>query len=885
MLTNIFPTGKWEVNPMGTLQLITRKEVLTIYKSLWLLHPKKKPHSIKRVTKKTTQIEEAASEIEDNVSFIAENYEEFITEEFNNRNITMRLTSGEMSFRVLKILYDLLQNENVGALSNTDQASVTAHTLEFCLDTLERLNTETIFNDDDQNVLKIKVIEVMFMCLNNLVDLDGKEMLPVFKKLFSIFETGNAEVSCAMVLAILTILSNLCVKNSKQKAEILKTFELCSHSVLKVMAMIVSSDPDLFFKIQKLLMNAIDNIKMANEKKNVKKNKQVVNSLRNHHNSVKEICIFERMLLDSLPIGNGCLVNNAVIEYFRKNGICCCNSTIETIGIFLSSREKKSRCMSFIRNKIFQTMFGNTICLICEEKQQSLIFEERYIQLIVDEVRKCKSSQLNSLLYHLCRLCEIFPYQYLIRIQNDVILPIFKHAKRKLLENPENPTENYDAKTVLTYCLNIFATSMRDTMMVTSFFTVENILHLKDCSMIPVVCRTVCQLIKVSIENEKLLSEELSQMIKQILFSNISYLIDELRCLYGQIHLTKNISAITEFNLDDTENEFEILDEATVTVKENLTNSNILLLNSLYWNMISDLIAEYKPFQEDFVENIYNNFNDNVLFTIVYNCLNSILLTNEITSESDTPRNSKSPDPTLNYEEVTLVNSFRDNKYHSSVLIDCYDLNYDNVLELIYKFHEKNSSFVKILQSEDETTRCLVFRINRGKYSNFLNLVHRDNFQSDLQIDLSDIAQDPIENLYRKIVNNFNIDRKFIGEKFTDLFNKFVTQKEDYDNSLNRQLTIQEITNPVCIEYLSIIARNCFDVLWKISDNINFSEYYIHYRHIYKLTQVHLCTCYYVLVVLCYINLKLTHNPTMYEAKQMYTLNDLQPVLLKFTIS
>ena len=853
MLTNIFPTGKWEVNPMGTLQLITRKEVLAIYKSLWLLHPNKKPHSIKRILKKADQIEAATSELEDNNTFIAENYEEFVTEEFKNRNITMRLTSGEMSFRVLKILHDLLQNENVGALSNTDQASVTAHTLEFCLETLERLNTETIFNDDDQNVLKVKVVEVMFMCLNNLVDLDGKEMLPVFKKLFSIFETGNAEVSCAMVLAILTILSNLCVKNSKQKAEILKTFELCSHSVLKVMAMIVSSDPDLFFKIQKLLMNAIDNIKMANEKKNVKKNKQVVNSLRNHHNSVKEICIFERMLLDSLPIGNGFHVNNTVIEYFRKNGICCCNSTIETIGIFLSSREKKSRCMSFIRNKIFQTMFGNTICLICEEKQQSLIFEERYIQLIVDEVRKSKSSQLNSLLYHLCRLCEIFPYQYLIRVQNDVILPIFKHAKRKLLENP---TENYDAKTVLTYCLNIFATSMRDTKMVASFFTEENILHLKDCSMIPVVCRTVCQLIKIAIENEKLLSEELSQMIKQILFSNISYLIDELRCLYSQIHLKKTISAITEFNLDDTENEFEILDEATVTVKENLTNNNILLLNSLYWNMISDLIAEYKPFQEDFVQNIYNNFNDNVLFTIVFNCLNSILLTNEITSESETLRNLKSAEPTLNYEEVTILNSFRDNKYHSSVLIDSYDLNYDNVLELIYKFHEKNSSFVKILQSEEKATLCPVFRINRGKYSNFLKLVHRDNFQSDLQIDLSDIAQDPIENLYQKIVNNFNIDRKFIGEKFTDLFNKFVKQKEDYNNSLNRQLTIQEITNPVCIEYLSIIARNCFDVLWKISDNINFSEYYFQYRRFYKLKHLHFFICYYILVVLCYINFK-----------------------------
>lgn len=823
MLTSIFPTGKWEVNPMGTLKLITRKEVLKIYKSLWLLHPKNKHHSIKRILKKTTQNNESTSETENSDTFIAENYDEFITEEFKNRHISMRLTSGEMSLRVLKILYDLLQNENVGALSNTDQASVTAHTLEFCLETLERLNTETIFNDDDQNVLKVKVIEVMFMCLNNLVDLDGKEMLPVFKKLFSIFETGNAEVSCAMVLAILTILSNLCVKNSKQKADILKTFELCSHSVLKVMAMIVSSDPDLFFTIQKILMNAIDNIKMANEKKNVKKNKQVVNSLSNHHNSVKEICIFERMLLDSLLIGNGYLVNSSAIEYFRKNGICCCNSTIETIGIFLSSREKQSRCMSFIRNKIFQTMFGNTICLICEEKQQSLIFEERYIQLIAHEVRKSKSSQLNSLLYHVCRLCEIFPLQYLIRVQNDIILPIFKHAKRKLLENP---MENYDVKTVLTYCLNIFATSMRDTKMVTSFFTEENVLHLKDCSMIPVVCRTVCQLIKISIENEKLLSEELSQMIKQILFSNISYLIDELRCLYGQINLKKTISAITEFNQDDTENEFEILDEAAVTVKENLTNNNILLLNSLYWNMISDLIAEYKPFQEDFVENIYNNFNDNVLFTIVYNCLNSILLTNEITSESETSRNLKSPEPSLNYEEVTLLNSFRDNKHHSSVLIECYDLNYDNVLELIYKFHEKNSSFVKILQNEDETTRCLVFRVNRGKYSNFLNLVHRDNFQSDLEIDLSDIAQDPIENLYRKIVNNFNIDRKFIGEKFTDLFNKFVKQKEDYNNSLNRQLTIQEITSPVCIGYLSIIARNCFDVLWKISDNINFSEYY-----------------------------------------------------------
>lgn len=810
VLTKIFPTECWDAG-MGESRLceLTKGDFSRIFKRLWLLDPSDKIEDVPcDEIKKSSNVVINECEVDD-----TDDSEQFVTDEFNKRHETMQLTSSELAFRILLILQKLVEIENATALGQTDQNSVTMCCLHFSLDTLGHLHDETVFNDADQTVIKASLMELTFLCFNNLVNRDGKAIEPVFKKLFHLLEVSDDnEISCGLILNILTILNNLCVKRSIQKSENLNMFILCNHLILRRMN-IISKDKELLHLIHLLLIRIISNVRTAHhlrvcDKKAKKRSKTIVDPVI-HHDSLADACIFERLLIESFPFVKSFRKLRTLLNNFRVKGICCCNGSVATIRIFLRSSLVPKQSLNFIKDKIIQPAFDKKICVFCNDKIESGCFKDEYFHLLRNEIQRRNGWELHALLHHLTAIHKIFSTDFLQRFVFDVIMPVFELEKAKFLADPE---QNFEAKLIVSTCLGIINESVTVEPIMTQFFTAKSIQHLRDCSLVPPMASNACQLLKLAMDNVKLLAsgDDIAKSINNILFSNVLYLIRELMEIYGQINLPKDVPLTSDKSAAGDASDFEILDEQTVAVKEALSDMDVLLLNTIHWNILCDLITSDSNFQRDFVANIYNNFSGNILFTIAYNALNSMLLKKELKSNFQITISSTDTDePSLMFERCMFL---------TPVIISSYDVSFEMVIKRFYQFNEISTSFRETLQES------VIYRASSDNDVKFRTLVHKDIFLTD---NASVYAPSRIVDDNRHWLNQLWIgipEAKTIRDHFTRIVNLFV-HPEDELKAIHRANTIKDITGRCGIKYLSSIARNCFDICWRLSDNISFSEY------------------------------------------------------------
>ena len=832
VLTKIFPTEVWDAqHEKSHLPTMSRSDIKKLYKTLWLLDPIKVFNA-----PETKQAKKSLSEvIPDFEEDENKDCEKFFTEEFNKRHETMQLSPSQLAQKILIILKKLVEVENSSALGQTDQNSVTMCCLLFSLDTLNNLYDQRIFSENDQTVIKLSLMELTFLCFNNLVNRDGKSIEPVFKKLFHLLELSDQnEISCGLILNILTILNNLCVKKSIQKTENLNMFILCNHLILKRME-IISCDKELLHIIHLQLIRIIKNIQTAHRTRSCdrKKTKKKDVSMT-HHELLTDSCIFERLLIDSFPMIKSYARLKTVLKHFHTKGVCCCNGNIETIRIFMRPNTVPTQLLGFIQDKVIQPMFDKQrICVFCNDKLLTGDFKEEYCQLLRRELQRREGWELHSLLHHLTMIQKIFSNDFLHKLTFDVIVPTFEEEKFKFLKDPER---HFESKLIVTSCLTIFNESMKEKSLLHQFFKSDMINHLKDCSLVPAMSSSACQLLKFAIDNIKLLGadedqrENIAKLINGILFSNILYLTHELMVIYGEIGLPKNIPIASNKYMSDRAldksaeeiSDFEILDEKIVVVKEPQTDMDVLLLNTIHWNIICDLITKDPAFQCDFVDNIYNNFSGNVLFTIAYNALNSILLKKEL---KNFQLRVISSEPRMNNEDLPAI--FTRCEFLTPVIVSDYDFNYERKLERFYHYYEISETFLDKLRKIQE--HSLIYRPKRDKNIKVCALVHKDVFLADNVTDnptrKQQIAEDHFY-FYHNWLNQIWIgifEGKAIRDRFIKIVNRFVRTEEELE-AIHRVNTIKEITNRLGIKYLSSIARNCFDICWRLSDNISFSK-------------------------------------------------------------
>ena len=285
-----------------------------------------------------------------------------------------------------------------------------------------------------------------------------------------------------------------------------------------------------------------------------------------------------------------------LIRHLKRKGICCCNATENTIRIFLNL--KQNTCLNFVNKQILSPIMKSKYCSHCEELQESQKFKRDLFNLLNRMVLNSSGSDLKLCLFHLQKLSEwLEPHEYCNQLLNDVILPLFRRQKAIFLQDLENVV----AKNILIYCTNIFLAIVKDEFMIQSFFTSENLDHIRDLCLVPDLAQSMCNLLKLVIQNSHALGntdkeqENLSQKVIQLVLNNTLYLIDELTVLFAQLGLEKEI--LHKNDVKEADDEYEILDEAAVAVKQGLKIEDVLLLNALYWNMICKIACINEQFQ------------------------------------------------------------------------------------------------------------------------------------------------------------------------------------------------------------------------------------------------------------------------------------------------
>lgn len=298
VLTKVFPNDSWEcaedLSSGSRLTTLSHGDIKRIFnKEFGLLKQTETSSSRAHQTSINSSMNELESEDVD--------IEKFLSDDFKAYNESFHISSAELSLKIIQIFHKLLEVED---RNSVDRNSLTLSCLNFSVDTLKHLSDRNIFNELDQTVIKIKITQLICQCFNSLVKRDCKNLKWHIKKLFNLLEmsANDKEVTCGLIMCIITTMANLCIRKSSQKVENLDLLKLCGHLVLKQMEILDVNHGDFLFIIQKRLMDILKVLRkqqITQKGKKGKKGRKL--NIKNHHHSQLDACIFERLLIDSFP--------------------------------------------------------------------------------------------------------------------------------------------------------------------------------------------------------------------------------------------------------------------------------------------------------------------------------------------------------------------------------------------------------------------------------------------------------------------------------------------------------------------------------------------------------------------------------------------------------
>ncbi|XP_070492270.1 lysosomal-trafficking regulator [Chironomus tepperi] len=831
-LMKTFPTLKWDYDmSMPILPKVSRNELIDIYKAIKI----KDPENLIR-NSRARKLEDRYFELEDPGDIGSE---EFITDEYKQFIEQFYISPPEFAIKLINILHKLTLEEYdgfYGVIQYVELKSVSYYTIHFALKNLISLSKDLIFNESDQTVIKKKLMFLLFGSYSNIKPLISKPMYLIYEKILTIFENErDIEITCGLVCFLISIFRE--TRSAKEKIDFDK-FILTGHQNLLEQIERISSDKQLLHYI---LRKLIINIKLINNPISAHQSTSEVSSSRdstshqlstNHHLNlnIASHCIFERLLIDSIVYIKSYKQLLIVLKYLLKNGICCCNVTIDTIRVFLRSSLIPSFYLKFIEKRINRDLFKVAkmdLCNYCREKIWSIEFRREYLNLFKTEFERRDGYELHLLYHHLMNCQKIMPKHFLRDFIVDIIVPRFKDAKSKFFSDPDN---NQYFKDICCFCLQLMN---ENAAIVIEALSDDIISDLGDCSLVPAFSIYSSMILRHGLEYFYNIDEkaDLLQKIKSVLFTNTHSLISELLDIYNQVGLPKITYQCEPKASTSDACEFEIVDEHNLLIRENLSKLDVLFLSSVHWNILSDLVAKHRSFKADFLANICNNFNEDILFSIAYHAINTILLRRDIAiNPTITDRKKCQNDDKSNHLEV---NTRCD--YLTPVIVNEYDINYDFIISRSYKLFEICQNFSDKLQSESrkENPFCMTYNTARDKKVIFnTKSIHRDNFLSenaleDAQktqraLDIKDHKDNDIysyQHWFHQLLTNFGeFESKNVREAITKFVYRFI-HPEDELQEIYRLNAIREISNSIGTKYLSSIAKSCFDVCFRLWRN------------------------------------------------------------------
>lgn len=797
-------------------------QLLSIYKSVNnrpSVRKEEEPFNISNFT---------SEPIEDN----SREHEKYQTDEFKEFN-AQKITSAEVAERIIKILCKLVEAEKDWTSQINDWSS-TMVCLKFTFDTLPSLYEQTLFNQSDQTVITKKLMFLMFLCINNLMRCAN---ISVDKFIFPLFELLNTaqdhDIACGLIICLLNCYGMMCTEKSTYRLEVYKELKKNNQLILQRIKSISHYNQTLLQFLQKNLMNnikAIKRVQQNDDRINKVARKTRERNAAHHYTGSMHCDIFERLLIDSMSHVRNfkCLIS--ALRYFKSNEICCCNRDLETIKIFLKSSTIPSALLKFLEKKVFRVMFNTRVtCMSCSEKLESESFRTEYFGAILGEINRRDGYELHCLFQHFIALIKHMRDTFLQDFVSTVIVPTFFKEKLKF----DTDADDLNAKIICSLCLQILHESSKNYGVANILLLTPNMInHLRDCTLVPVLsinsCVTFRHILDYLISND---DWENMNKIKTIIFSNIHYLITELLNIYDQLSLSK-----ISFHKDndgvpiaaDGCCEFEILDERIVMIKENLSNLDVLFLSSVHWNILCDLIVKHHSFKSDFLANICNNFNEDILFSIGYHAINTILLKRDITLGSDRNTAISEQGTMCHNNEFSQQNVFTRCDYLTPILYSQYDINYEFIISRSYKLFEICQNFIDKLQSESP---CMIYSIARDKDVRFkIACIHRDNFFPECLIKTVPYDRPNIDNgkeiyAYQHWFHQFKelsigvFEHANLKDTITKIVNRFF-HPEDELREMHRLAMIREMTSKLGVKYLCSIAKSCFEICLRVAENV-----------------------------------------------------------------
>ncbi|XP_067644932.1 lysosomal-trafficking regulator [Eurosta solidaginis] len=324
-------------------------------------------------------------------------------------------------------------------------------------------------------------------------------------------------------------------------------------------------------------------------------------------------CFFQGVLIHLLP-NIPYDMQHYVLRYLFRVGVCCCHYTLDTYSICLRMvpklTAKYQNCIyKFLHRRLLCTIFeqehgdvGGFIkrytehCNKCDVKLKSQEFRREILQfykelheeLMVNSNENCSKIEAEQLLLkHLKNLSHTLSSDMANGILSELVLPTFRSYKEALFksyrtndgfvdngttprhiddsslhitEGRVNKTKKFENQeitiSIIQDCLNIVVAYLRlDIRLIKAFYNEENIAHLEKLFNVPPLLHSVCDLIKIGIDNvtflgetdqeQTLLSQRLILLLLKNSADNATHFNEILKHAIGENSVIKSIKDVT----------------------------------------------------------------------------------------------------------------------------------------------------------------------------------------------------------------------------------------------------------------------------------------------------------------------------------------------------
>ena len=442
------------------------------------------------------------------------------SEDFEEENPENSLTQDELSLLILRILEDIILNENILTI---DHNAVSISCLGFAIDHLQSRRDCPKLND---TVIKKRLIYLIMLCLNNIFLMENiaedyinletlcSNLVEILKVELTVSDHG--ELIYGLIYTILATINNTFIffkENLVNEKYFLVIFKHLDRNLDTLKGIFVYFDEKtghLETKIIEIFLKIMKNFKSSSVKLKIsfKRRKRIQKihhkSKQNSQIKINYICNLENILIGLFPVIKT-TDKKLLLNFFDKNQLCCCNSNVKTLDIVMKMSDLSKMSFNFASKNVVWAIFNESQCDMCESEKYSNDFQDNftkiYQNLFVEYVKRENKKKMSMFLRHILDIIRVIPFKLSRFIMVEIVMKVFSVFV--------NEFDEAECKEIINNCLKIICASLKDVNLFKLFVDQENVERLRLLSTSPEFVHQVCKILKVAIENIQWVTGEL----------------------------------------------------------------------------------------------------------------------------------------------------------------------------------------------------------------------------------------------------------------------------------------------------------------------------------------------------------------------------------------